>query len=153
MYTLEALRQVTEDVSTARGVQERTARHVEHSAQQLDGMRAALLRSEEKIDRLTLVVEGFETRLLVALGQQGKRIAELDERLGQPPKDLGRYSQQGQHTPDELAELERGTGLAGVVGRTVAGQSKLTKRVGIVTVIGASITPAAIEIIRILTGG
>lgn len=152
VHTLEALRQVTLDVATGRGLQERTARHVEHQGQQLDAMRGTMIRVESKVDRERVAREDFETRCLVEFARASSQMRKLDERMGQPPVDIERRSQQGEHTPEELAALEQGTGLAGVVGRLVAGQSKLTKRVGLVTVVGASVTPAIIEIIKLFGG-
>lgn len=80
-----------------------------------------------------------QQRMLSALGSIDKRIGQLPEKV-----DLLRASQLGVLTPDELSAIEKGTGLAGTVGRLVAGQietaSKLARVLGIRAGLGAGLT-------------
>lgn len=80
-----------------------------------------------------------QQRMLSSLGAIDKRIGQLPEKV-----DLLRASQLGVLTPDELSAIERGTGLAGTVGRLVAGQietaSKLARALGIRAGLGAGVT-------------
>lgn len=88
------------------------------------------------------------------------RVATLTTALGQPPQKLEtRASQVGELTAAELTELEQGTGLAGVVGRLVAGQKRLERRVGLAAALGSiaasspSWAPAAVDLVTKIFGG
>ncbi len=73
-------------------------------------------------------------RLLI---EQQREIAELKLLIGTPPQDLrGRQSLTRDLTKEEYEQLEKGTGLAGVLGSLVAGQKRLERRVGVLGVLG-----------------
>lgn len=88
------------------------------------------------------------------------RVASLTSVVGKAPQKLEtRASQVGELTAAELTELEQGTGLAGVVGRLVAGQKRLERRVGLAAALGAlaagspSWAPPAIDLLSRIFGG
>lgn len=95
-----------------------------------------------------------DAQLLVLSG----KIGDLEKLVGKPPKKLeSRASHAGELTAQELSDLERGTGLAGVVGRLVAGQARLARKVAIGSALGAGIAaggaPVLVDLIKQLFGG
>lgn len=58
-----------------------------------------------------------------------RELLEVKLLIGTPPQDLsGRQSLMRELTREEYEQLEQGTGLAGVVGRLVAGQKRMEER-------------------------
>lgn len=79
-------------------------------------------------------------------------VMRIDSALGRPPQKLEQRASQSEYTPAELVELEQGTGLAGVVGRLVAGQARLNRRVAIGAILGSAAVPLIAELLRLLGG-
>jgi chromosome segregation ATPase len=101
-------------------------------------------------------LDEIKGHMLALAGQ----IATVVESIGKAPQKLSeRQSQQGELTKEELEQLEQGTGLAGVVGRLVAGQKRLERRVGTAAVLGGlaasspSWAPAVVDVVSKLFGG
>jgi hypothetical protein len=121
------------------------------------------LERDARIDGLITDVRGAVQMMRekdAALDERDGRFLELAARVGQAPQKLEmRASQVGELTAAELTELEQGTGLAGVVGRLVAGQKRLERRVGLAAALGSiaasspSWAPAAVDLLSKVFGG
>ena len=139
---IEAVSEQTRTIGDLRIIVERAAVHADRAATKAEDAFAAVGR---------VLGEASVTRELAAGAVRD--VAAVREIVGTPPVDLTRASQVGEHTAEELAQLERGTGIAGVVGRLVAGQSRLGKRVAIGAGISAAAAPIMVEIVKAIAGG
>jgi hypothetical protein len=162
VYLGEQVKRMADEEHRAYAVTARAAAHAELAEQSADAAREDLRQVREEIESLKLALLGEVLPALRHLPPLQTRVVELqravvalDERVGQPPGKLDqRASQVGDLTAAEIAELERdGTGLAGVLGRTVAAQARLIKRVGIGAATAAAAAPIAVELIRTIFGG
>lgn len=114
-----------------------------------DGIRRELRALRHRVEtssseELKKQLDELQGQLLTVAGVLGRAPAKLDSRV----------SQTGQLTAEEIAELERGTGVAGVVGRLVVGQDKLVRRTGAVAggVATAGASPAWLpDVVEFLT--
>jgi hypothetical protein len=161
MYLGEQLRRMADEEHRSHSVIARAAAHAELAETSADRAVERLRELQGDVDTMRAAMLG---EVIPALERQSKALARivelqaavvaLDTRLGQPPTKLDqRSSQVGELTAAELTELEQGTGLAGVVGRLVAGQARLAKRVGIGAGVAAAAAPVAIEVVKYLFGG
>lgn len=150
-----------ETIARLEHVSSRAAAHAELAEQAADSTLDAVHALREELDSVKLALLGEVLPALRHVQPTLERVVELQravvalaEQLGQPPQKLDqRSSQIGELTAEELVELEQGTGLAGVVGRLVAGQARLAKRVGIGAAVAAASAPVAVEIIKAIFGG
>ncbi len=161
LYLGEQMRRLADEAHKAQLVTARAAAHAELAETSADRNGERLRELQGDVDTLRAAMLG---EVIPALEKQNKALARivelqaavvaLDVRLGQPPTKLDqRSSQVGELTAAELTELEQGTGLAGVVGRLVAGQARLAKRVGIGAGVAAAAAPVAVELVKYLFGG
>lgn len=94
-------------------------------------------------------LDAMSGRIIVAFGAQAVAIASLREALGEAPRTIDpRESRSGEHSPEELARMESGTGLAGIVGRMRAEQSRAARKQAIGVGAAAAFAPVAVELIR-----
>jgi hypothetical protein len=161
MYLGEQVKRLADEEHRAHTVIARAAAHAELAETSADRNGERLRELQSDVDTIRAALLG---EVIPALERQSKALARivelqaavvaLDARLGQPPTKLDqRSSQVGELTAAELTELEQGTGLAGVVGRLVAGQARLAKRVGIGAGVAAAAAPVAIELVKYVFGG
>lgn len=94
-------------------------------------------------------LDAMSGRIIVAFGAQAVAIAALKEALGEAPRTIDpRESRSGEHSPEELAKMESGTGLAGIVGRMRAEQSRAARKQAISVGAAAAFAPVAVELIK-----
>lgn len=94
-------------------------------------------------------LDAMSGRIIVAFGAQAVAIAALKEALGEAPRTIDpRESRSGEHSPEELARMESGTGLAGIVGRMRAEQSRAARKQAISVGAAAAFAPVAVELIK-----
>lgn len=75
-------------------------------------------------------------------------LIRIEAALGRAPTKLeARASQQEEMTAAQMVELEQGTGALGVVGRLVAGQARLMRRVGLVAIVATTIPQIALVLL------
>ena len=94
-------------------------------------------------------LDAISGRIIVAFGAQAVAIASLKEALGEAPRTIDpRESRAGEHSPEELARMESGTGLAGIVGRMRAEQSRAARKQALSVGAAAAFAPVAVELIK-----
>lgn len=162
MYLGEQVKRLADEEHRAHAVIARAAAHAELAEQSADNANEAIRAVRDEVEGIKLALLG---EVLPALQRQAshverivelqKAVVALDQRLGQPPGKLDqRASQVGELTASEIADLEReGTGLFAVVGRIVANQARLIKRVGFGAAAAAAGAPLAVEVVKWLLGG
>lgn len=162
MYLGEQVKRLADEEHRAHTVIARAAAHAEMAEQSADNANEAIRAVRDEVEGIKLALLG---EVLPALQRQAshverivelqKAVVALDQRLGQPPGKLDqRASQVGELTASEIADLEReGTGLFAVVGRIVANQARLIKRVGFGAAAAAAGAPLAVEVVKWLLGG
>jgi hypothetical protein len=111
---------------------------------ELASLRAHAVRLVQRGEATAKELDELRGAMLTLAGQVGT----LVELVGRPPQKLSALaSQQEQLTAAELVELERGTGLAGVVGRLVANDSRIETRVGMVALVASTVPQVAIVLL------
>ena len=162
MYLGEQVKRLADEEHRAHAVIARAAAHAELAEQSADNANEAIRAVRDEVEGIKLALLGEVLPALRHVQPMQTRVVELqravvalDERLGQPPGKLDqRASQVGDLTADEIAALEReGSGLFAVVGRVVANQARLIKRVGLGAAAAAAAAPVAVEVLKAIFGG
>lgn len=153
VYLAEQIRETRETIARLDSTIARAATHADRGERSADAAReearAAVTAAQTTRADLLAFLADLEGRMLGAVGAQARETARLAALIGEAPRIIDpRESKAGEHTPAELAEMERGTGLAGVVGRLSADHSRLVRRVALGASLAAALPPIIAEILR-----
>lgn len=120
----------------------------------------AALAARDKIETLQAQIGAFRGdtqaeldaisgRVIVAFGAQAVAIQALKDALGEVPRTIDpKESRSGEHNAEQLAAMESGTGLAGIVGRMRAEQSRAARKQALSVGAAAAFAPVAVELIK-----
>ena len=165
VYLAEQIREQREEGQRHRAVSAKAAAYAEMATKAADRARDSAESAVAAVSSLRAATHSdladLDGRIIVAFGAQANALAAIrDEQkefralIGEAPRMIDpRESRSGEHTPEDLAKMESGTGLSGVVGRLSAQVSRLSSlRMAVVGglggALGAGLSSAAPGIVR-----
>jgi hypothetical protein len=153
VYLAEQIREQREEGQRHRAVSAKAAAYAEMATKAADRARdsaestvvaIATLRADTHAE-----LDAISGRVIVAFGAQSLAIQALKDALGEAPRTIDpKESRSGDHSPEQLAAMESGTGLAGIVGRMRAEQSRAARKQAISVGAAAAFAPVAVELIK-----